>query len=152
MWRVDIFKIHRDHPEVAQAAQHYDPALVIYYDRAINYWGLARAVDGGFVHQHTWANADGSYKPMSMELISWLHASDLWRESRTADEHHSKLRDAQEGAERKTQKDFSDDIDYIHRENRRQMQKAKDLAGSISGRFKGGRVVRPPAAIWTEGR
>ena len=134
--RVDLEKVYSCFPEVAEAVRKYDSQLVIYWDKCICRWSLARITKNGVFQVKTWANEDNSYRPLSMELIGWLQKSDWWKNYGKPDELSRALRDDQEGYEKKIHRDFDDDVGHILRSNKVWVQKVRNLL-DLSGSFVG---------------
>jgi len=134
---LDFFRADSEHPELLKALRRYDKAAVVYYNKSINRWSLARATPRGIFHVLTWhwgleARAEsGPYRDLSWDLLKYIRSIDLWRGFRHADEMSDQLEDEQEAHEQKEDATFAGDIAHLSRSNRPQQQKIKDLASSF---------------------
>ena len=121
------------YPDVVAAAARYDPRIVIFYDRRVALYGIARFPERGGepVLQTWWCTEDNGFKRLGMELVGWLQACDKRRLYDSADEQDRRERASDDGRHDKTRRDFADDIDHITRSNRRQLGRLKSDLLSI---------------------
>lgn len=125
---IDIDQARSRHPGVVQALTRYDRQLILYYDKAVAKYGLARLTPDGLRFICLWQDEKtGAALPVSMKILDAVRRWDL-RPSRVgAPKNADEIARARDAADlkraEKIDQEFDDDISHLTRANRRQLER-----------------------------
>lgn len=125
---IDLELADATEPNLMKRIRAYDPALVVYYDRGVAKWGVARASRGGLHFVMLWQGDKGEYLPLDGRLLDALQRFDLrparLNAPRSADQEADR-RDARDLAyAANSDARFDKEISYLTRQNTRRIIRA----------------------------
>ena len=128
---IDVQRPWTDSPTIMAMIKGYDDRLLIYFDKSINRYCIARRGDMQTHFIAVWQGENGEFLPLDRRLLEALCKWDMQKPfdlsaPQSADELARKMDTEDLAKIEKTEKDFEDDIDHLTRDNKRVINKAID--------------------------